>query len=338
MAKGDKFLELENYFRLCSDERISLTFNGIERILGFSLSPSAYNYVAYWYADDAHTFPKVWINAGYKLESLDLKGKVASFIKVNDNISTPKPKIKFIDYKNPIENIKINFAIEEINKYFGEINKIANARYKSWEHCYKFFKENKQKGFDESIVDTLCLHLAFYLASWGMYRGSSFLLQKDYKVHHEAILEILKEKYKPLWSIKCEDILKDDKIELIFNVTKELKRIYIKKREDIDGYKDVSDILITKILLGTFGCIPAYDRFFISGVKTYKVANGNYNEKSIKSLAQFYVNNNDKFEKCRTQTLNNEIEYPQMKLIDMCFWQIGYDKSNEAEKKKYDEI
>ncbi len=36
---------------------------------------------------------------------------------------------------------------------------------------------------DEETIDMLALHLGFYLASWGMYRGSSFLLQKDYKVH-----------------------------------------------------------------------------------------------------------------------------------------------------------
>jgi len=40
--------------------------------------------------------------------------------------------------------------------------------------------------------DYLSLHHAFYLASWGMYRGSSFLLQKDYKVLTPIVEEILK--------------------------------------------------------------------------------------------------------------------------------------------------
>ena len=48
LGKGDKFLELENYFKSCLKEKISLTFNEIEYVLGFSLSPSAYDYVAYW--------------------------------------------------------------------------------------------------------------------------------------------------------------------------------------------------------------------------------------------------------------------------------------------------
>ena len=32
-----------------------------------------------------------------------------------------------------------------------------------------------------------------YLSSWGMYRGSSFLLQKDYKIHKPIIVEALKD-------------------------------------------------------------------------------------------------------------------------------------------------
>jgi hypothetical protein len=35
--------------------------------------------------------------------------------------------------------------------------------------------------------DALSLHLAFFLASWGMYRGSSFLLQKDYTIHRPVV-------------------------------------------------------------------------------------------------------------------------------------------------------
>ena len=47
----------------------------------------------------------------------------------------------------------------------------------SWRHCYKAFYENRNKT-DEQTLDYLSLHLAFYLASWRIYRGSSFLLQK----------------------------------------------------------------------------------------------------------------------------------------------------------------
>lgn len=330
MGKGDKFLELTNYFKACSKERIYLTFNDIEQILGFSLSPSAYNYIAYWHLSKTHTFPNAWISEGYKLDSLDLKEKTVSFVKVNKESISIDYSEEFKNKEYLEETISIEFAIENIKKYYHVLAKDRNGRYKSWEHCFKYFNENKHRGLDENIVDVLCLHLAFYLASWGMYRGSSFLLQKDYKVHLEAVLEILKSKYQPLWNVKCKDLIDTETISLIFEVAKNLKNIYIDKRKNIDGHEDVSDILITKILMGTFGCVPAYDRFFVSGIKTYKLASGIFNEKSIVNLAKFYISNYECFEKCRAEVSRNGVEYPQMKLLDMCFWQVGFDNSDES--------
>jgi len=217
-------------------------------------------------------------------------------------------------------------AIENIDKFYSEIHEDKNGRYMSWEHCYKIFNENKNNK--ERDIDLLALNLFAYLSSWGMLR-SSFLLQKDYKAHSIAVEEICKEKYAPLWNVKCEELLNKDTMALLMEVTNELRSIYIKVRENIDNYKGVSDILITKILMGTFGCVPAYDTMFKSGVIKYKVAIGTYNEKSIVELSNFYINNNDMFEKCRMNISKNGLEYPQMKLLDMCFWQIGCDLASK---------
>lgn len=59
-------------------------------------------------------------------------------------------------------------------------------------------------------MDYLSLQLAFYLASWGMYRGSSFLLQKDYKIYIPVVEEVLKSKYDILFGMKCEDLLDEN--------------------------------------------------------------------------------------------------------------------------------
>ena len=40
---------------------------------------------------------------------------------------------------------------------------------------------------DEPRIDEAALQLGFYLASWGMYRGSSFLLRRTYTVHEEVV-------------------------------------------------------------------------------------------------------------------------------------------------------
>ena len=69
-------------------------------------------------------------------------------------------------------------------------------------------------------VDYLTLQLAFYLASWGMYRGSSELLQKDYLIH-EPIVEIIRSNS----ALRKENIASDD-IKPINEIVKKIARKY----------------------------------------------------------------------------------------------------------------
>src|ERR1700754_3443541 len=59
-------------------------------------------------------------------------------------------------------------------------------RYRSWEHCYRFFRARTPAAIIAD-KDAAALQLGFYLASWGLYRGSSFLLQHTYTVHRWVI-------------------------------------------------------------------------------------------------------------------------------------------------------
>ena len=79
----------------------------------------------------------------------------------------------------------LDSIINSSKKFYECLNNDENCGYRSWEHCYSHFMRSRgQKNVD---YDYLSLQLSFYLASWGMYRGSSFLLQKDYKVHIPAV-------------------------------------------------------------------------------------------------------------------------------------------------------
>ena len=69
--------------------------------------------------------------------------------------------------------------------------------------------------------------------------------------------------------------------------------------------------------MGTLGCVPAYDRYFISGIKKQKVACGNYNMKSIVQLVDFYEKNIVELENIRKDMKVNGMAYPQMKILDM---------------------
>jgi hypothetical protein len=52
--------------------------------------------------------------------------------------------------------------------YLVELIEVANL---SWEHCYRFFN-SRTRNVLLAEKDSAALHLG-YLASWGMYRGSS---------------------------------------------------------------------------------------------------------------------------------------------------------------------
>ena len=87
--------------------------------------------------------------------------------------------------KKFIKNAEIFYEkIDENSENF-----VPNHRFKSWEHNYRIFCEEREKTNPD--IDKLSIHLSFYLASWGMYRGSSFLLQKD-EDHHFYCKRIIK--------------------------------------------------------------------------------------------------------------------------------------------------
>lgn len=244
--------------------------------------------------------------------------------------------------KKDTDKIKSDKKIDELinyaKDYYRVIQKDENGRYFSWEHCIdEFYKARKiiKKG-KEPNYDYLSLVLAWYLASWGMLRDS-FLLAKDYRVHINAIKTLLDEKYFELENLSYENY--ETYKNLLFgegNLVDELKKYYNKIREDVYSNKkekcpksEISQILITKILLGTYGCTPAYDRFFIKGTKNWKssdIATGTFNEISLLKLFSFYKNNLKELEDCRKELKTNQGEnnYSQMKLLDMIFWQYGY--------------
>lgn len=106
-----------------------------------------------------------------------------------------------------------------------------------------------------------------------------------------------------------------------------MKTIYTTKRMSVkESNSDISYILITKVLLGTMGCVPAYDRYFKKGVSNYKITSQMFGMHSILKLSEYYKDNEAELEQARNRiSKTRHVEYPQMKILDMAFWQLGYD-------------
>ena len=76
--------------------------------------------------------------------------------------------------------------------------------------------------------------------------------------------------------------------------------------------------------------IPWLVFFSEENLKRY-VAPSKFGKKSITDLASFYESHKSEMESERVKMkIADEIEYPQMKLLDMGFWQLGF----EAEQRR----
>ena len=224
----------------------------------------------------------------------------------------------------------IDELIDAAQTFYDDARRDKNGRSRSWEHCYRVFRDARTDPSPD--YDYLSLHLAFYLASWGMYRGSSFLLQKDYKVLVPIVEKILKPEYDCLFGLACTDLRKLEVQKRFAKLYEDIVEYFDPIRDEVAGREvptPVSPVLITKILMGTLGCVPAYDRFLVDGIKKYKVTTQEYSLDSVIRLVDFYEEHNDRLEEARRGMQSDDLIYPQMKLLDMGFWQIGYDEATK---------
>lgn len=252
-------------------------------------------------------------------------------------VSTLSPILIF---KNNMKVLNDDRIRKSIRNFYSLIENDHNARYKSWEHCYKVFGDSNN-SVDDKTIDSLCLNLAFYLASWGMYRGSSFLLQKDYKVHEKAVILMQQNKYNCLRGANTQYLATKEAFLLLLELQGKLEVIYNEIKKSVSKSKaTVSDTLITKILMGVFGCVPAYDRYVKYTLKEYKIGTPSFTNPAtrMEQLDAFYNSYKSVLTEEQQRINANGFEYPIMKVIDLLLWQIGFDDDTEGKLKKADDV
>ena len=205
-----------------------------------------------------------------------------------------------------------------ICRYYERRDADPDSRYRSWEHCYGFFQEHFRDLLQ--VEDTAALQLAFYLASWGMYRGSSFLLQRTHTAHLPVIQVLASPQFSNLWRRDIGTHDRDVELtETIMDLVVSVKAAYIQ-------FDTPTDTLATKVVLGTVGCLPACDRYFIKGFRQNGLPYSSLNRRFVDRILQFVVDNRIEIAKIQAMIIDRGgPKYPLMKLVDMHFWQIGYD-------------
>jgi hypothetical protein len=310
MGVKGKYEPLTDFLLECDENEITLTFEEISQIVVGGLPPSAYKRREIWANGHGGPTSISYLNAGYVVSKAVLPDYI-TFIKIDEE--APIHGARATSLKNlafsPL--LDVNIAVGYIKKYHQTSVNGKFTRFRSWIHCYKAFKKYRH---DSKNVDLLCLHLAWYMASWGMLRGKSFLLQMDYLVHKPLIMQVLSGKYEQLFINNHTS----ETVQLTMDFSNDIKEAY--------GRNSHTQTFITKIILGIFGTAPAYDRLFAYSAKKYNVCSGTWGESSLKSLWTYYDLHRSIFENLKKELMIDGIEYTPMKLLDMCLWQIGFDE------------
>ncbi len=198
---------------------------------------------------------------------------------------------------------------------------------RSYDHCYNYFAATKHPTRD---MEKSCAILGFYLASWGMYRGSSYLFNKTNSTHFVPVIEYIEDDGDKLRRIDV-DCYDADSIEQMLTAYG-----YLQQKVLPEGNEPVT--LITKILLGVFGCTPAYDTYFRAGIRTMtrdhsRVAFSSFNRRSLQLLSEVYLANASKLNELAAESNTwrftdsaspTGLPLTKAKILDMYLYDLGY--------------
>lgn len=214
-------------------------------------------------------------------------------------------------------------AQTNLDTYLGA--REPTARYSSFDYCFNYFRSHREQHRVPELVtgaglQVSCLHLGFYLASWGMLRGSADLLKRSVK-HLAPVLTVIAGVPETIWGIDADDY-SDERCGVILDTARQIRGSFP---------EGASDILVTKIMLGVFGCVPAFDTYFKKGfgVSTFGRA-------ALKRVGRYYEEHADLIDRNRVTTLDFDTgtatsrEYTRAKKIDMIFFIEGGQRPRGA--------
>ena len=126
-----KYSLLGEHLRALGRDRIDMTFEEVERILGFSLPRSARVYRAWWANHEGNAQAKDgWLIAGYRVEYVDRKRRVVSFVK-SEIENRPKMGERCI-FRDP--KTFEDCARKVMSRYFGV--ELMRRKKKGWPKCF----------------------------------------------------------------------------------------------------------------------------------------------------------------------------------------------------------
>ena len=90
-----KYEPLPQFLTTRHTDRVRLRFDEIEKVLGFKLPKSAYDYEAWWSNNAVgHSHARTWLAAGWQTEDVDLAKRQVTFRRASTQTSQPPVRRK----------------------------------------------------------------------------------------------------------------------------------------------------------------------------------------------------------------------------------------------------
>lgn len=205
---------------------------------------------------------------------------------------------------------------------------VRPGREQSYDHCYNFFADTEDL---EADLEKTCAVLGFYLASWGMYRGSSFLLKETNSSYLRDVVRVVQERRAELARIDL-DTYTEPNIDVILDA-------YNGTKAALQPGRHRHITLITKIMIAVFGCIPAFDEYFFKGFRHVldaraRLPHEKLTVESLQLVAAFYRANQTQIdalhEESRTVAFGTDTvtahRLSKAKIVDMYCYTLGQSR------------
>jgi hypothetical protein len=227
--------------------------------------------------------------------------------------------------------MRFNFE-KLVSGYYANIAGARYPRLMGWEFLWDWVQSNR-KWEDLASRDrrqTTALHLGFYLANWGMLRGSSGLLNTNLDFFEDLVVRLFDGKCVAtgFWDTTLKDFLPDASrhAEACDGFDAAVQTIAEFDPEIVSG----TGTLVSKILLGLWGQTPALDTYFNAGLKDYlrshpedRVLDRTFpSSRTLSGVAGIVGRNGWRTPKYKTHHGQNP--YPLGKIVDMAFFQHGW--------------
>lgn len=225
----------------------------------------------------------------------------------------------------------------------GGVEDAAVNRELAWDLCYLHFLTSP---LDASSRELDRMHLGMFLASWGMYRGSGFLGQRTNLLHYDAAIDVITQYSGELTEtgerglhrvggLHSFDVPQYPRTKRDSEACALFDEAWVELERALLPEGGTSLTLVTKVMLGVWGCIPAFDGYFQEARKALKEPGdpgfSRANTAALAALRGFYEKHREPFDGIRNEVgvidprtaQRASHPLPLGKVLDMFLWQYG---------------